>query len=135
LISMNMAEAKSLEDRIEAIGHLAREGGAWARRGGGLSAKTALEAIAALAASSLTEATELRGRALANVESLPAEGVNLEAYMGAVRKRLMQEALDRCDGGQTKAAKLLQMSFRSFRYYRRKYGLGSDEKKPEQAGP
>ena len=52
---MNMAEAKSLEDRIEAIGHLAREGGAGARHAGGLSPKTALEAIAPLAASSLTE--------------------------------------------------------------------------------
>jgi DNA-binding NtrC family response regulator len=56
-------------------------------------------------------------------ESLPAEGINLEAYLEAVGKRLMREALDRCDGVQTKAAELLRMSFRSFRYYAKKYNL------------
>lgn len=35
----------------------------------------------------------------------------------------MREALDRCDGVQTKAAELLHMSFRSFRYYAKKYRL------------
>jgi hypothetical protein len=35
----------------------------------------------------------------------------------------MREALDRCDGVQTKAAELLHMSFRSFRYYAKKYSL------------
>jgi two-component system response regulator PilR (NtrC family) len=56
-------------------------------------------------------------------ESLPAEGINLEAYLEAVGKRLMREALDRCEGVQTKAAELLHMSFRSFRYYAKKYSL------------
>jgi two-component system response regulator PilR (NtrC family) len=51
------------------------------------------------------------------------EGINLEAYLEAVGKRLMREALDRCDGVQTKAAELLRMSFRSFRYYAKKYNL------------
>ena len=35
----------------------------------------------------------------------------------------MREALDRCGGVQTKAAELLHMSFRSFRYYAKKYNL------------
>ena len=35
----------------------------------------------------------------------------------------MREALDRCDGVQTDAAELLKMSFRSFRYYAKKYGI------------
>jgi transcriptional regulator with GAF, ATPase, and Fis domain len=35
----------------------------------------------------------------------------------------MREALDRCDGVQSKAAELLRMSFRSFRYYAKKYNL------------
>jgi len=124
LIPMNgptLAEARSLENYIDGIAHLAREGG-WGRRAGGLRPETALESIAVLAASSLTEAAALRGRALAaNVESLPAEGVDLEAHLEAVRKKLMQEALDRCAGVQTRAAEILRMSFRSFRYYRRKY--------------
>ena len=56
-------------------------------------------------------------------ESLPEEGINLEAYLETVGKRLMREALDRCGGVQTKAAELLHMSFRSFRYYAKKYNL------------
>jgi DNA-binding NtrC family response regulator len=56
-------------------------------------------------------------------ESLPQEGINLESYLEAVGKRLMREALDRCEGVQTKAAELLHMSFRSFRYYAKKYAL------------
>jgi malate synthase A len=47
----------------------------------------------------------------------------LESYLEAVGKRLMREALDRCEGVQTKAAELLHMSFRSFRYYAKKYAL------------
>ena len=39
----------------------------------------------------------------------------------------MREALDRCDGVQTKAAELLHMSFRSFRYYAKKYNLVKKE--------
>jgi hypothetical protein len=35
----------------------------------------------------------------------------------------MREALDRSGGVQTKAAELLHMSFRSFRYYAKKYNL------------
>lgn len=69
------------------------------------------------------------------VESLPAEGIDLEAHLEAVRKRLMQEALDRCAGVQMEASKLLGMTFRSFRYYRKKYDLvrKPDEKEPELA--
>ena len=44
-------------------------------------------------------------------------------YLEAVGKRLMREALDRSGGVQTKAAELLRMSFRSFRYYAKKYSL------------
>ena len=117
-----VAEARSLEDCIDAIAHLAREGRAGALPGG-LRPETALEAIAVLAAS-LPEAIALRGRArVPDLKSLPAEGIDLEAHLAAVGRGLMQEALDRCDGVQTKAALLLRMSFRSFRYYRKKYGL------------
>jgi two-component system response regulator PilR (NtrC family) len=60
---------------------------------------------------------------LPEIESLPAEGVDLEAYLEAVGKRLMRQALERCNGVQTQAAELLKMSFRSFRYYAKKYDL------------
>ena len=84
----------------------------------------ALEAGSVISASSLPEAIALGVRTrVPDFESLPAEGINLEAYLEAVGKRLMREALDRSDGVQTKAAELLHMSFRSFRYYAKKYNL------------
>ena len=39
----------------------------------------------------------------------------------------MSQALDRCDGVQTKAAELLNISFRSFRYYAKKLGLSNGD--------
>jgi two-component system response regulator PilR (NtrC family) len=89
-----------------------------------LERTVALEPGPVITASSLPEAIALGVRArVPDFESLPAEGLNLEAYLEAVGKRLMREALDRCDGVQTKAAELLRMSFRSFRYYAKKYNL------------
>lgn len=59
---------------------------------------------------------------------LPDEGLDLEAYLDGVRGRLMQQALERASGVQTRAADLLGMTFRSFRYYAKKLGLtGSGE--------
>jgi two-component system response regulator PilR (NtrC family) len=89
-----------------------------------LERTVALEAGPVISASSLPESIALGVRTrVPDFESLPAEGINLEAYLEAVGKRLMREALDRCDGVQTKAAELLRMSFRSFRYYAKKYNL------------
>ncbi len=47
----------------------------------------------------------------------------------------MREALDRCGGVQTKAAELLHMSFRSFRYYAKKYNLVHKEEMYEGDEP
>jgi two-component system, NtrC family, response regulator PilR len=94
----------------------------------------ALEAGPVINVSSLPEAIALGVRTrVPDFESLPAEGINLEAYLEAVGKRLMREALDRCDGVQTKAAELLRMSFRSFRYYAKKYNLVKKEDLYEEA--
>jgi DNA-binding NtrC family response regulator len=54
---------------------------------------------------------------------LPAEGLDLEAYLEEIRAQLMTQALERTEGIQTQAAELLGMSFRSFRYYAKKAGL------------
>src|SRR5713226_5953266 len=89
-----------------------------------LERTVALEPGPVISASSLPEAIALGVRTrVPDFESLPAEGINLEAYLETVGKRMMREALDRCDGIQTKAAELLRMSFRSFRYYAKKYNL------------
>ena len=52
--------------------------------------------------------------------SLPKEGIDLEVYLDTIRSELMKQALDRADGVQTQAAELLNVSFRSFRYYAKK---------------
>jgi len=101
-----------------------------------LERTVALEAGPVINVSSLPESIALGVRTrVPDFESLPAEGINLEAYLEAVGKRLMREALDRCDGVQTKAAELLRMSFRSFRYYAKKYNLVRKEDLYEDGEP
>jgi two-component system, NtrC family, response regulator PilR len=84
----------------------------------------ALEAGDVITSRSLPEAIALGAHPHGDeAQGLPPEGLDLEAYLESVGKRLMQEALDRSEGVQTQAAELLRMSFRSFRYYAKKYGL------------
>ena len=55
--------------------------------------------------------------------AFPAEGVNLDAILASLEKRWLVAAIDEADGNKTRAARLLQMSFRSFRYRLAKYDL------------
>ncbi len=57
--------------------------------------------------------------------TLPVDGLDLENYVDSVRRELMRQALENSGGVQTKAAELLGVSFRSFRYYAKKLGLAS----------
>jgi two-component system response regulator PilR (NtrC family) len=56
-------------------------------------------------------------------EALPDAGFDLEAHVQGIERGFIAEALKRADGVQVKAAELLGMSFRSFRYYVKKYNL------------
>src|SRR5256714_10718 len=56
-------------------------------------------------------------------DALPASGFDLEAHVKEIERGYIAEALKRADGVQVKAAELLGMSFRSFRYYVKKYNL------------
>ena len=42
----------------------------------------------------------------------------------------MIEAMERCHGVQTRAAEILGMTFRSFRYFAKKYGLSRGDALP-----
>ncbi|MFC1889975.1 sigma-54-dependent transcriptional regulator [Thermodesulfobacteriota bacterium] len=55
----------------------------------------------------------------------PDEGINLEEMVEDFEKGLILEALKRTDGVKKRAARLLKISFRSFRYRLEKYGLGN----------
>jgi len=59
----------------------------------------------------------------APVEGLPESGFDLEAHVKEIEMSYISEALKRAGGVQVKAAELLGMSFRSFRYYVKKYNL------------
>jgi two-component system, NtrC family, response regulator PilR len=67
---------------------------------------------------------------------LPADGLRLEEYLEDLRAKLMQQALERTGGIQTRAAELLGMTFRSFRYYARKAGIvGGDDGGEQEEEP
>jgi two-component system, NtrC family, response regulator PilR len=55
--------------------------------------------------------------------ALPSSGFDLEAHVQEIERGYLAEALKRAGGVQVKAAELLGMSFRSFRYYVKKYNL------------
>jgi two-component system response regulator PilR (NtrC family) len=50
------------------------------------------------------------------VPDIPPEGLDLEAMLERIEQRLLRAALERSGGVQTRAAELLKMSFRQFRY-------------------
>jgi two-component system response regulator PilR (NtrC family) len=56
-------------------------------------------------------------------DALPESGFDLEAHVKEIERGYIAEALKRAGGVQVKAAELLGMSFRSFRYYVKKYNL------------
>jgi two-component system response regulator PilR (NtrC family) len=66
---------------------------------------------------------------------LPESGIDLETHLEDLRRRYMLEAMDRSGGVQTKAAELLGMTFRSFRYFAKKYELttGRDPQQSEES--
>jgi len=57
------------------------------------------------------------------VLDLPEEGVDLEATLDDLERRYLRIALERTGGVQTKAAELLRMTFRQFRYKLQKHSL------------
>jgi two-component system response regulator PilR (NtrC family) len=67
-------------------------------------------------------------------KDLPAElteaGIDLERQLEDLREHFMSLALDRAAGVQTRAAELLGMSFRSFRYFAKKYHLLDARREP-----
>jgi DNA-binding NtrC family response regulator len=58
---------------------------------------------------------------------LPEEGIDLEEYLNTIRLSLLRQALERTGGHQKKAAELLRLSYRAFRYHADKLGLAKDE--------
>jgi two-component system response regulator PilR (NtrC family) len=86
----------------------------------------ALESTPAILVDSL--APGIRGEAARaagaqQAEPLPDSGFDLEAHVTQIERDYIAQALLRAGGVQVKAADLLGMTFRSFRYYVKKYNL------------
>ena len=54
----------------------------------------------------------------------PEEGLPLDATLDQIEMKLIQKALERTNGVQTRAAELLRLSVRQFRYKLQKHNLG-----------
>jgi two-component system response regulator PilR (NtrC family) len=93
----------------------------------------ALETADVLTTKSLPEPVLLGGAVPDVTFELPPEGMSLEQHLESIAKIFMLKALERTDGVQTQAAELLRMSFRSFRYYAKKYDLIPRDKAEEGA--
>jgi two-component system response regulator PilR (NtrC family) len=91
----------------------------------------ALEASDVLTTKSLPEHVLLGGSMPDVTFDLPADGISLVDHLEGIGKIFMLKALERTGGVQTQAAELLRMSFRSFRYYAKKYDLIPREGKQE----
>ena len=65
--------------------------------------------------------------AASSISEIPISGFDLDAHMAEIEKRLLQQALQQTAGAKAKAAKLLGISFRSFRYRLLKYELATEE--------
>jgi two-component system, NtrC family, response regulator PilR len=95
--------------------------------------ENAIERAVALEAGPVVEATSLpehvqNGAAPGTVgaadKPLPGSGFDLEKHVAEIEREYIAEALRRAGGVKGRAADLLGMSFRSFRYYMKKYNLG-----------
>jgi two-component system response regulator PilR (NtrC family) len=63
----------------------------------------------------------------ASETEIPETGVDLEARLATVERGYLERALAASGGNRTQAAKLLGISFRSFRYRLLKFGMEVDE--------
>jgi len=92
----------------------------------------ALEPADILTTKSLPEQVLIGGSVPEVSFELPPEGIALEDHIEAIAKVFMLKALERTGGVQTQAAELLRMSFRSFRYYAKKYDLLPRDSRQEE---
>ena len=60
----------------------------------------------------------------APAQGLPPGGLDLQAHLDAIERRILEQALARTGGVKTEAARLLSLTFRSLRYRLAKFGIG-----------
>ncbi|WP_298270908.1 sigma-54 dependent transcriptional regulator [Geobacter sp.] len=70
--------------------------------------------------------TQLQSGASCDEFVIPPEGMDLEGYLDGIEKKILLQALDRSGGVKKKAAELLGLTFRSFRYRLAKFGMDEE---------
>jgi two-component system response regulator PilR (NtrC family) len=55
--------------------------------------------------------------------NIPDFGLDIETILATAEKTLLQKALEKAGGVKTEAARLLGLTFRSFRHRLQKYGM------------
>jgi two-component system response regulator PilR (NtrC family) len=108
--------------------------GAWAYPGNVRELANVVERAATLCEGELVQATDLppalRGPggapAAEPAAAVPEGGLDLQAHLDAVERRILEQALERTGGVKTEAARLLSLTFRSLRYRLAKYGIGGE---------
>ena len=91
-----------------------------------LERAVALEATPAILVDSLPLAIQgeaVRAAGAPGIDYLPDSGFDLEAHVKGIERGFIAQALQRAGGVQVRAAEMVGMSFRSFRYYVKKYNL------------
>jgi len=112
-------------------------------RGNARELENLVERAVTLAAGARIEVDDLSPQPMATsvvqttqLPQLPSTGLDLDGHLADVERQILLAALARCAGVRTDAAKLLRMTFRSFRYRLSKYGLGdpADDNVVEDVG-
>ena len=89
----------------------------------------ALEGGATILPESLPPMVSTRGgsrkMASSNEIEITQDGIDLDKVIGQIEKELLIKAIHASDGVKKRAAKLLNITFRSMRYRVEKYNLGS----------
>jgi len=70
--------------------------------------------IGPVVSASLSQATEVQ---------ISEEGIDFEQVVAGTERRYLQAALAKADGVRTEAARVLKISYRSFRHYAKKHNL------------
>ncbi len=92
----------------------------------------ALETSDAITVDSLSREVRSGGRPAQEFPIVLSDGgIDLELQLERLREHYMEEALRRAQNVQTRAAEILGMSFRSFRYFAKKYHLLDGRKEPQ----
>ncbi|MBI4829677.1 MAG: sigma-54-dependent Fis family transcriptional regulator [Nitrospinae bacterium] len=90
-----------------------------------------IERAVVLAAGDCIKPENLPEEMLASGPAMPKQGVDLEAAVAAVEKEILLKALDSAGGNRKEAARLVKLTYRSFRYKLAKHGMAEGPKDGE----